>query len=145
MTEVKLSGSEIMTAAVIGIMRQIKNIRAGNTHLYGGDVKQGWQYHIEGALGECVVAKHCELYWFSGIKGGADVGEYQVRTTANHNNRLIIHPDDSDDARFYLVTGLNGAYRVQGWILGRDGKQEKYWSDPVGGRAAFFVPAGDLK
>ena len=140
MTEIKLSAGEIVQAAIVGVMRRIQNIRDGNNHKYGASQATAWQMDIEGALGELALAKHLNIFWSKGKPRDSDVGEFQVRTTAKHNNRLILHKDDDDDARYYLITGLNGCYRVQGWIHGRDGKQERYWEDPVGGRPCYFVP-----
>lgn len=144
MNEVKLSMPEVMQAVIVGVMRQMHNIKAGNTHLYGGHEDQGWQYHIEGAMGELALAKHLGVFWGIGLKGGADVGRHQVRTTSRTGNRLIIHPDDADDERFYLVIGVNGKYQIMGWIMGRDAKDKKYWTDPTGSRPAYFVPSDDL-
>lgn len=134
-----------MMAAVVGVMRQINNIRGNHRHLYGGKKNQGWQYHIEGALGECAVAKYLDIYWHMGEKGGDDVGNHQVRTTPYEIGRLIIHPQDEDDVRYYLAVGCNGRYVIKGWILGRDGKREEFWDDPTGNRPAYFVPQKNLE
>ena len=95
-------------------------------------------------MGEAALAKFLGIFWSMGEKGGDDVGEHQVRTTSGHNNRLIVHDNDKDDARFYLVTGVNGTYTIRGWILGRDAKSKRFWSDPTGNRPAYFVPQSEL-
>jgi len=76
---------------------------------------------------------------------GDDAGPYQVRSSQRENASLILHPEDLDDKIYYLITGANGNYMVCGYISGKNGKQQKYWKDPTGGRPAFFVPQADLK
>lgn len=144
--KVHLTPTEIMMAGHVGMMRQVMNIKKGAEHRYGAKDDQSWQYHIEGALGEYALAKYLNVNWAGvGVVRGPDVGVVDVRTTASHNNRLMVHPDDKDDRQYWLVTGLNGKYRIRGWIWGRDGKQEKWWDDPTKkDRWAFFIPIAEL-
>jgi hypothetical protein len=72
------------------------------------------------------------------------VGNVQVRSTSGHRNCLILHKTDPDDKAFVLVTGTAPNFVLRGWIWGRDGKNEEYWRDPVGGRPAYFVPQSAL-
>jgi len=137
---IKLTTAEIIQGAIAGILRNVQNIQEGRNHLHGAKKTDGWLMHIEGALGEMALAKALGVYWSSGKRKGSDVGEYEVRTTTGANNRLILHPDDPDDSRHYLVTGHNGDYVICGWIMGRDGKQERFWADPSHkNRPAFFI------
>jgi hypothetical protein len=137
----------MMTAAQVGIMRQVKSIKEGRRDRYGAAMGNGWQLHIEGAMGECAVAKVLGIYWSGSVNNfdGPDVGMLEVRTTDGHANRLILHDRDNDDAIFVLVTGVNGVYEVRGYISGRDGKLPEYLDDPIGGRQAYFVPQDKLK
>ena len=145
MTEVSLSYAEILQGAMVGVMRQIQNLKAGRTHAHRAAPDKGWQMHLEGALGEMALAKHLDVYvGGTGVLRGPDVGDCDVRTTAGADNRLILHPDDPDDRVFWLLTGSNGRYEVRGNILGAEGKQQKWWKDPVDGRPAYFVPQGEL-
>jgi hypothetical protein len=146
--EVELTPSEIQTGASIGIRRHCQNIYHKRRPSWGVGTDNNWQLHVEGALGECVIARHLNIYW-NGNLGEfhmPDVaqGKVEVRATASHNNRLILHPTDKDDHAYWLVTGANGTYRIQGYIMGRDGKQQKWWEDPQGNRPAFFVPQAAL-
>ncbi len=148
---ITLTTTEIMMAGHAGMMRQVLNIKKGIEHRHGGHQDQSWQYHLEGALGEYALAKYLNVNWAGvGVEARApDVGVVDVRTTAGHNNRLMIHPDDKDDRQYWLVTGVNGEYKIRGWIMGIDGKQPEYWDDPVGKkggkkRPAFFVPQDAL-
>lgn len=147
MITIALTLPEIYVGAFVGIMRQITNIRDRRTNANGLQDGNDWQYHIEGALAEKAVAKHLDVYW-SGSIGNlsfSDVSDkYEVRSGAKHTYSLIIHPKDKDDKPFILVTGLNGTYQIHGWMYGAEGKLQEYWSDPVGGRPAFFVPSEKL-
>lgn len=144
--KVTLTSAEILLGAQAGAMRQVENMKLNRTPYYGAGRSNDWQLNIEGVLGEMAVAKHIDCFWYGkGVFRGRDVGNYEVRSTAHQNGRLILHPDDDDDAFFFLVVGAYGQYTVAGKILGRQGKVERYWSDPTGkGRPAFFVPQSDL-
>ena len=142
---VELTAREMIQGAFVGLMRQVENLRRGRQDAHGANSVNGWQLHIEGALGEMAVAKVVDRYW-SGAHGfrECDVGKYEVRTRSKHHYELIVHPDDADEARFILVTGGNGYYVLRGWILGDSAKREEWWKDPAGGRAASFVPQSGL-
>jgi len=146
MKEIGLTTTEIMQGALVGVMRQVQNIRDRRQDKYGASNSKGWQLHIEGALGEMALAKFLDLYWGGvGTFRGSDVGKsQQVRTRSRHNYELMLHPDDDDEQTYWLLTGTNGTYRVHGWLRGADGKKDHYWKDPAGGRPAFFVPQSDL-
>lgn len=146
MTEINLSTSEMLVAAQAGVLRQIQNVQANKSDTYGCGHENDWQLHVEGALVEFALAKYLGEFWGGkGIRGQADVGQVDVRSTSRDNGSLILHMADPDDRTFYLLTGINGRYVVRGHILGRDGKDKKYWADPSGkGRPAFFVPQSAL-
>jgi hypothetical protein len=144
--EVTLTPAEMLLGAIAGVMRQVQNLGDNRKPAHGAGDRNDWQLHVEGALGEQALAKALGLYW-SG-KGGLrapDVGRFEVRTRSEHWHELPLHPEDSDDRRFWLVTGRNGQYRVRGWILGAEGKRDDWWRDPSGeGRPAYWVPQGEL-
>jgi len=145
--QIKLTPSETRLAAEVGITRQLVNLFKKRSDAYGCPKGVGWQVHIEGCLGELVVAKHLDVYWsgnWEKLKAD-DVGHYQVRTADSHNKRLILHERDPDDKIFILVTGSAPDYLIQGWIYARDGKKPEFWSDPSRkGRPAFFVGRENL-
>lgn len=138
-----LSKGEMHLAATVGCLRQIENLAGCRRDAYGADPENGWTLHIEGAAGELAFAKWSKHYW-SGNLGNLqadDVGRVQIRTRAKHGWELPIHPRDPDDRIFVLITGRAPQLRLRGWIWGRDGKDQQYWSDPSGkGRPAYFVP-----
>ena len=143
---VQLSPSEIYSAALAGVLRQVQNLQKNRTPAYGIDDNSHWQAHIEGALGEMALAKHLGIYWSGkGELRDPDVGLVDVRTTTHENGCLILHEADDDHRKFYLLIGCNGRYNVFGWMFGLEGKQQRFWRDPTGNnRHAFFVPQSAL-
>lgn len=145
--EVVLTSAEILSAAMAGVMRETENIKLGRQPAYGASTSSNWQKNIEGALGECALAKALNLYWPG--KGGFrehDVHNMQVRSSERDDARLIIHKEDGDGDLFWLVTGKLGKYKVHGCISGEHAKREEWWSDPSGtGRPAYFVPREALE
>lgn len=143
--ELKLSEAEIFMGALAGVTRCIKGMRSLDDR-YGVD--RTWDIDIEGCLAEMALAKFLNLYWrgINKVKG-TDVGEKtECRSTSYLNGRLILHEDDDDDTRYWLVTGVLGHYHIRGWILGCNGKAERFWQDPTGkNRWAFFVPQNELE
>ena len=144
--EIVLNKSEMLHAALVGATRQIDNLFKGRADNYGAEVEAGWQKHLGGACGEKVVSRLLDHYW-SGNMGHLrlpDVAEIQIRTSSRDDGDLILHPEDNDDDRFILVTGVGPRFVVRGWIVARDGKRDVWWRDPARGRPAFFVPQSEL-
>ena len=141
---IQLSPAEIQMAAFVGCQRTVQCFQNGSKHRYGAKDSNGWQMSIEGALAECALAKHLQIFWSKGTPGACDVGPHDVRATEHLHGSLIIHPTDADERKYYLLTGCNGKYYVRGYMYGYHAKQQKYWKDPQGGRPAFFVPQADL-
>lgn len=144
---VELTPSELMLAAMAGVMREVQNLKNGSTHRYGCPKADGFRRNIEGCIGELVLAKFLQAYWAGkGTLGSKDVAGQQVRC-AQPGGALILHPSDADADRFWLVRGEAFDYVVEGWIAGRAGKSPQWW-EPQGrggnGRAAFFVPVDAL-
>lgn len=152
MITIGLTSGELQIAAAVGVLRQLENLGKQRPDAYGAPIDEGWQIHIEGAAGEQAFAKWSNRYW-SGNLGNlraADVGsKVQVRTTRHATGRLILHPDDEKDPPddvFVLLTGAAPTFCIRGWIYGRDGKTDAYWTDPTGkNRPAFFVPQSALR
>lgn len=135
-----------MLAMTAGVMRRVETIVLKRKQTYGSKDEDDHQRALEGALGEMALAKYLGVYWHGkGKCWGPDmIGGHEVRTTSYQSGRLILHPEDKDDLKYWLVTGINGTYQIRGFKYGRDGKQKQYWDDPQGGRPAFFVPQNDL-
>lgn len=145
---INLSEENIVHAGMIGLKREAHNIANGVKAKYGARFI-GWNYALEGALGEFAVHLALGLPW-SGSKVGdfksRDVGNYQVRTTEKEEYGLRLNPSDRDDDIFICVVGSMGRYDIKGWIYGRDGKRQKYWRkfNTTSTREAFFVPIENL-
>lgn len=128
-----------------GVERQIQNLAKNRKPAHGAGRKNDWQLHIEGIMGEMALAKYFGLYWSGvGRLRDFDVGNVDVRTRPHERSRLILHKEDPDDRCFFLVLGVNGCYRIRGWIQARDGKREEWWDDPVGGRPCYWIPQEEL-
>lgn len=145
MLHIRLTPAEYVHAAHAGFMRQASNTCRGRADAYGYS-GIGYDIHIQGAIAEFVVAKAMRLFW-TGLSaiGASDVAGLQVRSSINHNYRLIVHPADPDTAPFVFITGSGLEYVIRGWLYGADAKQEQYWEETVKGRPAYFVPQSELR
>jgi len=152
---IRLEWFEIAMAAEIGNRRQIEAMRANKKPAYsfldGSQTQDEWELHIQGAMGECAVAKYYRLYWNGSVNTFklADIdGKIQVRTRRKDYYDLLVRPADSDNDIFILVTGVVGSYSqsltIRGWCWGHEAKR-KQWSKTHGNRpAAYFVPQNQL-
>jgi hypothetical protein len=152
MTEVRLKRSEFLYAAKIGVTRHVEDKINGRKNQNGAGRGDEWRHDTVGALGEMAVAKYLGIYWNGnlGDLGAADVGSLEVRACSEVGYRLILHePEEGDDPDALFIHAvvsedLFPQIRLGGWIRAENGQREKYWSDPAGGRPAYFVPSGDL-
>lgn len=143
--KVELSPEEFLMGAMAAVYRRIRSTFQGKKDRFGHDGRDVWSMEIEGALAEMALAKSQGLYWSGqGGQNALDVLGYEVRQTSYDNGHLILHPDDADDVRYVLITGQLGSYMIRGWLYGREGKQEKYWSNKFTREWAFAIPQGDL-
>ena len=142
---IELDLYEIRVAAQVGIQRQLEDINK-NKKSFSGENKEGaWSRHIEGALSECALAKAMNVYWNKRTYPLPDVGDVDCRCTPYHTGHLQIKKDDPDDRKFYLLVGINGKYRIAGWIWGKNGKQQHYWGVKGEGRdPCYWIPQSDL-
>lgn len=142
---VSLKYTQVMTGAMVGLMREVKSRQAGLKHIGGsiGDLSKGWGINIEGALGEMAVAQALGLYWSGSVDtftSEPDVGIYEVRTRSKHEYELLIRPKDKDDTIYIHVTGLAPDFWIRGWMYAREAKRDE-WKQTYGDRhPAWFVP-----
>lgn len=143
---IRLSHAEAFSAACHGVMRRLSAIKKNRQHAYGNPTIDLWGMDIEAAAAEMLVAKWLGKYWHSVADSPeeleGDVGKVQVRHTKRSDGSLILHDRDSSDAVFVLVTGCYPEMQIQGWILGAEGKQRRYWRETD--RPAYFVPQDAL-
>jgi hypothetical protein len=143
---VVLTESEIMLAAMTGVMRQVQNIALKRKPRNGAGNYNDWQIHVQGCLGELVVAKAAKVFWTGnlGRLDQPDVERLQVRCSHKSDGELILHHYDKDKDIFILVTGVNGTHDIRGYIRAKAGKQPIHWRDKNEDetphpRPAFFV------
>jgi hypothetical protein len=101
--------------------------------------------HLLGAAGEMAVASHLGLKEFlyketEAKRGSCDLPGIDVKTRSRHSYDLIVQKNESPNKKFVLVTIEHKKTLIHGWIRGKDAMKEEYWSDPAGGRPAYFVP-----
>ena len=145
MTTVRLNCAEVFYGAMAGVMRRVSDMKVGRAPGHGLDPSDEWGVDIRGALGEMAVAKWLGVYWSGRFEfRGVDVGHVEVRTAAKPTHSLILHDRDPDARPFILVTGTCREFELRGWVYGSEGKRREFWSDPKGGRPAYFVPQSAL-
>jgi len=145
---VNLAPSEVVRAVAVGQGRQRNNAAKGFRDKYGGEIGDGEQKHVDGALAEAAYARAMGLRSVGVLPGpdsGADVGDDGVRSTRRADGCLLLHPSDDDDRRFVLVVRITElTHRLVGACYGRDGKRPQYWREDVR-HPAYFVPQNVLK
>lgn len=148
-----LSAEELEHASSVAAKRN--ESQRGADRADGKVMESSLRADLMGAEGELAVSKALSLpwdgewlpieVWDSWKLDGNDVGSLEVRTTDHENGRLILHPNDKDDVPYILVISTHRPqYKLAGWMLARDGKQEKYWRNDVP-RPCFMVPQGSLR
>ncbi len=142
---VTLTEEEILNVeeqAIVSMSDVLKNDRKPAWGQSTDRVKQFAQ-NREGRFYEAAVCKFQGIPYVCSLFG-IDAGKYEVRGTKYKNGRLILHPTDKDNAIYILVVGQVPTFNLVGWIAGKNGKQDKFLDDPVGGRLAYFVPQEEL-
>lgn len=136
----------------LGLLRVSESERLGcSTRLTPAGRQKVIDINVLGALGEMAFAKWLGVPFIATVntfKTRPDVGGFEVRTAGFHNGKLIIRDDDLDTRPYVLVTSTHPPsleFRIHGFLLGKDGKKEKWLTDGGNGRApAYFVPQSEL-
>tara|TARA_Y100000310_G_C20532642_1_gene739275 strand:- start:4 stop:510 length:507 start_codon:yes stop_codon:yes gene_type:complete len=145
---VTFTAAELTSIALVATMRSVQNIYGETKSRYGAPDGEGsWEIGLIGCVGEAAAAKYFRRWWSGAVGdyGAADVGSrLQVRATAHPNGRLRVNPPDKDHQPFVLarvdIYKKPASAILCGWLLGKDCKHERYWSDPQQtGRPAFWV------
>lgn len=145
---VQLTYSEIILGAMAGVHRRVEYLKSGLSNRYQPSMEQIWGAQIEGALAEQALAKGLNKYFSGkGEFGQSDLDEnIECRATSWPDGRLILHDADKDEARYYLLVGEIGHYRIIGSIYGWEGKKKEYLDDPnQTGKSAYYVPQSELE
>lgn len=146
MTVIKLSSSELMSAAVTGALRRITSLQnklnAGIYHASGNE----WSTDIDGAAAEMAVAKHLNTYWSSHVNSmkDPDVLNWQVRSTHHKDGCLIVRKHDNPEQDYILVITAAPNYTIVGRMCASEARQDKYFRQGNGGLDAWWVPQQDL-
>lgn len=145
--EVKLSELDLQLASFVGLKRNL-SAQCNRMKLEAGRRDLGFERHIIGAIGEYAVARALELNW-KPILGGTDTSTgdlkgVHVKTIINPNDSLIIRAHDPAELPYVLCLLEMGVVTLEGWIMGHDGKQMKYWRTEGFHRPAYSIPQAML-
>ena len=150
---VRLSLSQLHTAAMVGVRRNLYALGSERRKVHGG--KEPGEFgsfdnHIFAAMAEYAVALHFNLFWDEqvGTIDGVDVGGcIEVRSIREDAHRLILHERDRTlrgHLPFVLVLSKPPVFTLLGWITCADGLAFEFWTDPGTSRPAYFVPRSRL-
>jgi len=145
---VTLTAGEAALGAIEGVFRRIRAVYKGYTHLNNLDRNSeadGWGNELDGALAEQALCKWANVYW-TGLEheGAMDAGFAQARSTRNPRGCLVLHKKDKPHHLVVLVIADLPRFHLVGWLRTGDGQQQRYWSEKVKGRPAYFIPQSDL-
>lgn len=128
MMEVFLSLQEIMTAATVGVRRQVSAMQRDRKQwgVLESSKDYAFDHHIIGAMSELAVAKHFNLFWPDGVGSihGVDVGgiiEVRCRRLSGTGVDMAMRPKDIEekpDTPFLLVHEQMPRFRLMGWMFG---------------------------
>jgi len=146
MTVIKLSSSELMSAAVTGALRRITSLQNKlNPDIYHASGNE-WSTDIDGAAAEMALSKHLGVYWSAHVNSmkGPDVRNLQVRSTHYKDGCLIIRERDNPEQDYVLIVSAAPNYTIVGWMCAHEARQDKYFRKSTSGLDAWWVPQKDL-
>lgn len=105
--------------------------------------------HLLGAAGEMAVASYLGMKQFlyqetEARRGSDDLPGIDVKTRSKHKYDLIVQRQSDPNKTFVLVTIENQKTLIHGWCQGGEAMIDEHWSDPAGGRPAYFMPQDKL-
>lgn len=146
--EISLTPAELACASTVAALRHYSATLRGARDGHGLKRQLDASCHYDGACAEVAAAKALGIYWPASVNSYKDADlapDWQVRGRSRHDYELIVRPDDADEHRYVLVTGVAPKLVVRGWMWGREAKREE-WLKGHGGRpAAYFVPTEVLR
>lgn len=151
--QVSLSPEQLVLAEQEATRRQTVNEQRGLRGRNRGPAtgSRSLAIHKIGAVGEVAVASYLGLEAGLFREQFASRGSYDlpygidVKTRSNHNYDLIIMPREKPDKRLVLVTSQFDKILIHGWCVAGECMRPEFWSDPAGGRPAYFVPKSKLR
>ena len=149
MISFKPTEAELHLAASVGALRQIWAKRNGLRHTGNHSQAGGFEQHINGALGEMMLAKYRNVFW-SGTIGttcaAADVGLiYQVRATAHRDGKLLLRPGDKADQPYVLARVLLPDVNLVGWLWGHEAMLPIHQRENERGTVFLAWPLHDME
>ena len=120
----------------------------------------GLEGDLRGARCELAAAKILGLPWnvpysddFKKIHARADVGGYEIRSTALPEGKLVIREKDADDTPFILAVEQRQpmlhrdtvSIRLAGWAFASEAKISLHRWNPNDNRPAWFMPQWALR
>jgi hypothetical protein len=147
---VTLTLSEMLHGSNIGTIRhfEAQNAKRKPNHKFGMSSKDPLAAHIQGAIGEIVVAKARDRYFMPTVNNfkEADLGGIiQVRLRTKHEWQMIVRDDDDPNHIFVHVTGEGPEYCIRGWAYGRTVMLPAYRQNHGNRVESWFVPESALK
>lgn len=127
MVEIKLNSYEFLTAANIGMRRNVEAIYKGRKVRFPEKTPgELWGFHIESAIAEMCVSKYLDIYWSMGVNTFhvADVGK-NLEIRWSMRNDCKIRPDDNN-VIIVSVKELGMNKIIMGWINSEEGKKPEY-------------------
>jgi hypothetical protein len=150
MIVIHLSAEEEALAIQAGKARQARRKLAGvekDRYSLCDDTELG---HIQGVLGELVIAKLLGIPWYETLyeKGECDFSQYgiEAKLRTRHWYEMFLWKKNEADRLYFLITkeDNNADYQVHGCIWGEDGKKPEFWKTvKAGNPPAYFVPRRD--
>ena len=147
---VDLSLAEMLYASNVGTIRHYEAEMAGRRPTHGMEKsdKDFLTAHIQGAIGELLVAKTRDRYFMPTVNTfkAADLGKnIQVRFRREHNWDMVIRDNDDPEHIFVHVTGKGPTYCIRGWAYAKNVMLPQYRANHGGYRESWFVPELALK
>jgi hypothetical protein len=100
-----------------------------------------------GIMAEIACAQMLNVAWYPGgreITRNQEVGGcIEARGTEHANGHLVIYDDDSERGIFALVINRYPNFSLNGFFVGQDGKDPKYWKEDCN-NPSFWIPQVDL-
>jgi hypothetical protein len=147
--EIVLTPQEMMTAALVGVRRQISAMANGRSHwgVLESSETAAFDNHIIGAMAEFAVAKVFNLFWSDnvGSVNGRDVGgkiEVRCRRIGGVGLDLAMRPHDKPQMPYLLVHAAMPRFVLVGWIFGHDAHELGSINEATGLR---YVSPDDLR
>lgn len=150
---IKLSAAQLERAEAEALRRQNRNESRKLSGRNGAPSlgNRALQMHRLGTLGEVAVAAHLGLEnrlftHTDATRNSCDLpGLIEVKTRSKHCYDLIVQRNEVADKKLVLVTVQGQEIKLHGWAYAGEVMKEEFWSDPAGGRPAFFVPKSQLR